>query len=190
LPNTASQLLAECTNDEPLVVVGNGKGGIGRGLGPVIDAAPCVVRFNHFYMDGRGFGKDYGTKCDIHVCSTYNNTPGRARVTIHTAWPNKLAATRWGKGKPAMSLVNDHGTRRYHSAGYSFVMMALNLVPKIWLVGFDHATTGHYWERHVHSHNHDWNKEAKHFAAFAQTGRIHYLDRDVQPSTSTHPRTG
>jgi hypothetical protein len=151
----------------PIVIVGNGAGLLGKALGPIIDQHPIVVRLNRFQMEP---AKDVGTRTTCHVFLDGIDPDPRAPIHIRAYQPGHRPRGGGGPEFILPSWVDDIsgsllGTSppEWPSTGFRalvFFRMWVSRGEKISLVGFDSGCTGHYWDPgHSHGPGHPWRLE-------------------------------
>jgi len=159
---------------ERIIMVGNGQGAIGRGLGDVVDSYPRVFRFNNYVT--KGFEKDLGSRTTDHVVTRGHwhgmNARREERIRFGTTTPEEepliwvaanhrdRAAKRMPRGIPTdrvnpLDLVveliqelgfSDREKSSFHpTSGLAYIRWFMEMGYDVTILNFDFANTGHYF---------------------------------------------
>lgn len=177
-----------------VVIVGNGPGLRGQGLGPVIDEFPEVVRFNDYAIEGHE--ADIGTRTTVHVMVPKLEIEPRAPRWIWSApcssFTTRVASERGGEIVPshqwraAKRLVRPC---KMVSSGFVMVMWMLRQGYRVTVVGF--GGPGWYWRAGKGSRQHNFQAEYRYLRFLEGRGQINFLTsaQISEPlSTGTEPK--
>ena len=177
-----------------VILVGNGAGCLGAGLGPEIDSGRYdVVRFNMYRT--AGFERDVGTRTDVHVLSGGLYVQG---VNFASGVPQKLiaeparsdnhkrvAARRASSELGTVGVLPDRTGLFWPSTGFIAIQNYVAAGVPVYLLGFDQDSR-HYWTsaggREARGFGgHDAARERRVIAEYIRAGRAFVLGKSNPP---------
>lgn len=180
-----------------IIIVGNSKGLLGRGLGKVINSYSVICRFNNYRVEG--FEEDVGSKLGwwvVRSCDDIKLQPKNSFEKLFVVQPrcryfsamvpvahrykllygdkfNLIGPEECSEAHRALDLGDFN--KEWISVGMAFLWHVLSSYGSVSVVGMDQGNT-HYWNHPPKdSCYHNYAKEKVMFDNWVKEGRINLL---------------